>query len=1168
MIFLRLDLRAFGSFSNVSLDFSARPQSLHVVYGPNEAGKSTTLRAVRSLLYGIDQKTTDGYLHKLPDLRVGGRLSDGTEELELIRRKGQKNTLLGADGTTVVDEVVLRRFLGGVGKEQFDTMFGLDHQTLRDGGEALLRAGGELGESLFDAALGGAVLHEVLGALKAEAEELFTPQAHNRHLNKALKEFDEAKKAVRDAQLAPESYVKQEKHLSELSEQKNELKRRIPTVEVELHRLRRAQKTHHHVLARRRAVDERARLGVVVPVGIGVAKEREKAERRLEDARRREAQLSAQLSGQELTRSALPETEPLLASSDELETLRDRLANHKKAEADLARRRGQAAEKRVQIEALHAKLGDIRPAQRLDEATQTRLAVLSGRHGSVRDAVQRAVADQRGVAERRRLCAEELASLPPACDPSALEAALDAVEARADLSGRVTDLARQIADLEERAAQRLAALGLSLSLAAASRLAAPSEKEARAAVDETDRLRQEERKLQENLEEVASQRADSQSKLAALQMEGAVPSEEDLTLARASRDGLIEAALAGPRRDGARASDDVIDVVAVVGAVRAADLIADRLRREAHAVAERAQLVTEERRLADKASRLDERLGQVRVAAERHAASILARWSVVPLPSGSRTAAELLVTAERLAALPALAEELAERRRLHRSLVEERSTLGTALEAALLPRASRSEGRTESKASQRSTGASGSLALALVPDLVTLRTRAREAVRTEAQRQRLTQTLADFDRALALGVTELGLAEEALKAWQSAWAVEVARLGLPASSTVEEANAVLGVLRDLWSREDDANDIAQRMRSMQHDAELFAADVAERCRTLAPDLVGLDVVSATTTLVSRLTEARRTAGQRQQLGQAIAELGRELTIARADAEIAVDQLASLCAAAGAPDVAALLELESRAGLAQRLDGEIAELDRRIEETSDGMTLPELDLLFTERSVDELAQRCDELAAELGAAQEQRGELDAELGRTAEGLKYLATQSSAVDKAAEAQSLFARARGHAERWLRLRLASGLLSRQLERHRERNQGPVLTRAGQLFARLTAGHYRALETGFDDHDRPVLTCVRTDGRKVPVDGLSDGARDQLYLSLRLASLEQQARPLPLVVDDIFVHFDDERARRGLELLAEHAARSQVLLFTHHARLVELAESLPADQRAVHRL
>ena len=50
-----------------------------------------------------------------------------------------------------------------------------------------------------------------------------------------------------------------------------------------------------------------------------------------------------------------------------------------------------------------------------------------------------------------------------------------------------------------------------------------------------------------------------------------------------------------------------------------------------------------------------------------------------------------------------------------------------------------------------------------------------------------------------------------------------------------------------------------------------------------------------------------------------------------------------------------------------------------------------------------------------------------------------------------------------------------------------------------------------------------------------------------------------LPFLADDLFVNFDDDRARAGLEVLADLARSTQVLVFTHHSHLVELARSIP---------
>ena len=59
MIISRLDLKAFGRFTNHSIDLSAGPRRLHLIYGPNESGKTTSLRAITSLLFGMEHRTDD-----------------------------------------------------------------------------------------------------------------------------------------------------------------------------------------------------------------------------------------------------------------------------------------------------------------------------------------------------------------------------------------------------------------------------------------------------------------------------------------------------------------------------------------------------------------------------------------------------------------------------------------------------------------------------------------------------------------------------------------------------------------------------------------------------------------------------------------------------------------------------------------------------------------------------------------------------------------------------------------------------------------------------------------------------------------------------------------------------------------------------------------------------
>ena len=124
---LQLNLLAFGPFTDVRVDLSAGKEGLHILYGPNEAGKSSALRALRQMLYGIPERSPDNFVHPYAKMRIGAvlRHSDGTT-IQVIRRKGRVNTLRREDDEKPVDEVLFQRFLANMDEDVFATMFGMD----------------------------------------------------------------------------------------------------------------------------------------------------------------------------------------------------------------------------------------------------------------------------------------------------------------------------------------------------------------------------------------------------------------------------------------------------------------------------------------------------------------------------------------------------------------------------------------------------------------------------------------------------------------------------------------------------------------------------------------------------------------------------------------------------------------------------------------------------------------------------------------------------------------------------------------------------------------------------------------------------------------------------------------------------------------------------------
>ena len=251
--------------------------------------------------------------------------------------------------------------------------------------------------------------------------------------------------------------------------------------------------------------------------------------------------------------------------------------------------------------------------------------------------------------------------------------------------------------------------------------------------------------------------------------------------------------------------------------------------------------------------------------------------------------------------------------------------------------------------------------------------------------------------------------------------------------------------------------------------------------------------------------------------------------------------------------------EERSKQIRELRSTLETLERQLLDVGEGLTLDALVAECSGLSGDQIADELRVLQDKLAAANDQKGAADHELGGLGQQLALVDGSARAAEAAEEAEQHLASMAILVEEYARAKLAHKLLDDEIRQYREKNQGPIVRRASELFERLTLGSFIGIRGDNEgDEGKPVLECVRPGGMLVTVDGLSDGTRDQLFLALRIASLErhfENNEPIPFILDDILVNFDDARSRASLAALGELSRKTQVLFFTHHARVAELA-------------
>jgi uncharacterized protein YhaN len=1154
MRLLRLHLKAVGPFTDVVLDLSAGQHGLHLIHGPNEAGKTSALRALSHLFFGFPPRTPDDFNHPYDQLRVGSELRhSGGEVLEVIRRKGNKNTLRAADDTTIVPTSRLERFLGGIDQETFENLFGIDHVRLRRAGEEIKAGQGRLAEMLFAAGTGLAGLGLAKGRLQERLDELFKPKGQNPRINLALAAYREAQDEIKRSQLPSDEWQRHDRALHEAQVRADQLFEQVHAARRELSRLERVREAIPQVARRRRIREALGALGDVVRLRDRFGDDCRAAQDAWNLALRTIDQARATIDDLDTRLAALDLPRDLLDAAGEIEALQQRLGAEEKAAHDRVRLENFRGDHEYQARKMLRELG--RPAD-LEEAEALRLRVdepaiiraLGQRHAALRvqgEEARKTIARYEDQIARRE---RDLAELDVPRDVEALRRAIRQARKPGDLDGRLTEARVELARAEKKANAALARLpGWEGKAEALQRLDVPLD----ATLDRFELAFQEadgdRRTLdaRRTAEDEAIRQLEAQ--VQALELEHDVPTEDDLHDARQRREEtwrLVRAAWldgsneGGPGRTLAEAFEQRVARV---------DGLADRLRREADRVGRKSEWRAQLDRHRAAREDLDRRVRQQ----DECRAALDAEWAalVAPLGVGARTAAELRGWLRRRDDVVQLIEKAEAARQAVEPLDQAIETHRTALRRAL----------------DELGGASLPANRGLAEWLEQAETIAERIDKSARRRKDLDEKLTEARSELAGARLSLRASEDQLDGWRAEWASKMARIGIEPEASPEQAEVILTKIQELFETLRKLRDDRSRIKGIDRDAAEFAKAVADLSRRVAPDLEGQPPAEAARALAARLQTARAVEQQRTTLTQQRDRTVLLLAESEAERDQAATRLDRLCQEAGCSSPDGLPEADRRSRDRARLEDDLAACEDQLGTLAAGAAVAEFAAEVERADLDDLGpamtRRSDEIAAleaELHQVKETIGAERGELARMNGG-------DSAAEAAERAQNVSARLQADVALYAKLKLAAAVLNRGIERYREKNQGPVLARASRLFADLTDGSFARLQIDDDGDGRAVLKGVRGDGRLVGVEGMSDGSHDQLSLALRLASLEswlQAHEPVPFVVDDILLNFDDRRALAALRALAELTRWTQVLFFTHHAHLVDLARrSLAPD-------
>ncbi len=1182
----RLDLIAFGPFTGKTLALDG--PGLQLVYGPNEAGKSSTLRALLDLLFDFEHATDDNFIHSYQDLRVGALLRNAAgQTFECVRKKGKLNTLLHPETGQPLDETPLREMLPDVGREKFSQQFGIDHPELKRGGAEMVAGGGELGNALFAASSGYTSLSQVQKQLAEEADQLYTPRASVRALNVSLGSYDEKQKTVLALQTPSEEWRQQRDALSQHQQQREKLDQQLAAREAALHRLEREIAALGLMSRRDTLLSRREELSGVPLLSQGFSNKRREADLAHHEAQANARSATAEIKAAQEKLASRQVASVVLTHAAAIETLHETSTIQQRAERDKKRLKLEYAEKLTSIRSLMQQLGlavqdgqepDFSACEplRLTTAQRTRIQNLGQKLTKLQTRVEETTARVQHSTTQVRHHKQRLQNLSPPVETAGLRRVIDRTlrggDLEQDLENARNDHAKASSRLEAKLSQlpKLAPAGSEPSTAtsdaaAALHLPAPPAalieqrqqaiEEAAAIVDkcqtrvdveqaELEKIEQDTRKLRE---------------------QEAVPMEEDLDAARNRRSAgwrLVQGQWLGAHGHQSQAEHEAAIArfveaspaedlpAAFEAAMRNADDVADRLRRDAHHVATLKNYAEERSTRLQHLARYQQQLEDAQAAHQEAQQQWVDDWrkaGVMPL-----SPAAMMDWLRQREVASTLADEVRNHEQTCKLLEGKIQQCQDEITAGLIA----------TRLPAPATSGLSDLLDAAASTAQTLEQAAHDYQDATRQIEQSQQELQEATSRRESAATDLA-------GCQAQWTAAIQPLGLDAETSPEEANAVINDIQNLFEKIGLAQEHRGRIAGIEEGTTRFAEAAVELAATVAPEWQDASPFEAADAMLQQLKQASHDDTLHREHTDQLHKAQQRLTDAQREMEVAAAHLKSLCKEAGCQTTEELTAVEEKSNERRSVQQQLREIDERMSEYAGGADLETFLAATRQQNLEELETQRPRLKEEIATLKRELQDVDQAIGSTKTELARFDGRADAAEAAEESQFLVSQIRDQVQQYARLKLAAAVLQQAITRYRDRHQSRVLSRASELFKELTCGSFSQLKP-VDDDGKLVLTGIRNN-KEVRVEGMSDGSCDQLYLALRLASLENYLDdhpPVPFIADDILVSFDDRRAAAALKVLARLAQRTQVIFFTHHQHLHKVAAKhlSGTDYTAVH--
>jgi len=1157
-----LNLIAFGNFADVSIDLSG--PGLHIVYGPNEAGKTTARAAVTDLLYGIGNRTSFDFFHPANKLQIGGTLLEQNgDEISVIRHKRNKNNLLDRSSDTPMDENKWRELLRNLSREEFSSMFTLGWEQLLSETARLVERGGAFNETVFAAGLGIQEIDGIIKKLDADAAKLFAPRASARSINESLKKYNELKKEIATLSLKPSYYderckqldktkKQEQKYLAEKTDLENK-KLHLSTLRAILPNLAKRQ-----VMAEKR---DSLALDNILPRSLA-----QKIEEKLNEKNTLTGNISSrksEIANHDIRLAAIAVDEDLLREGENIDLLSENILAYIQGIQDrvgLAEKLSKNEQKAGQL--LTAILKHPADPEEIDK-----FRIILADQNLLTQAYETWVSAQtdydtaNGHLEELEFDIENnqevLQHIPEYQNTAQLSSTIESLLPKGDLDALLSDLSFRLTAAHDAMSAAASKLGFDPQQCdAVMKKPSPSEDEIQKMLDLIREYEGRSFALEKQLASAEERKDSKELQLKTHDEMKELPSEEELKQIRSLREKDWESIKASWLENkvvtgsGFKYSTNADLAEGYESNVISADATVDKLWEAADKTAQRNSLEKDLANIAEEINTITLSIGDNQEKLENEFRTWRNRWPGISIPDSH---SELDNWKNHFIEFCKLYDSHSQIKLEHRSVFKERFRSCNLL-ADILQNINKDH------------ITSGNLTALILEARETLANLKADA----DQRRDCQNSIKTLQQNVSKVKIQLDKADEArsvaCKRFQ-----DILQGYIPNIDSVEDAKWLLSQLSTLSNIIKDIDSLKGRIGGIDNRSHQFQETISAITEKLpsftqnSPDMTARELVASLKTA----REANATYLAILDTKEKAEDDLRQFTVKYDRCE---SELADLLQNSSSTDIENLSEQVERSLSFYSLDDDIEKINDDLINQTGGRPLSEIDKESAEQNIDEINREINDVDLEITRLGEQLNDIQEHRINLESEINKMNGSGDAASEAALAETYLASLAEESEKYACLLLAKYITSEAVHRYSAKHQNPLLLRASDYFREITDNRYQQISVDTDEKGDKLLSAITNDAEQKNLKQLSDGTRDQLYFALRVAIIAESIErigDMPVILDDVLINFDDTRSAAALRCLNKLSQSTQVLLFTHHRHLLSLAEqSLGSGVPQIHEL